>query len=701
MDVDTTIPAEEVKSEVKDSQQTNGIGHDPAQAHRSDASDSASKEPTQKEEGEEINQSTSTGAPSSDTTAAVRKTEQPSPTDSQNAPSDSNPSNNINTEKDGQPATAADSSANERPSPEAAEARSASSTMEAAPRLPPPAPARSYAPQFKFTTFAAMTAVPTRNVTSNFLKTEKNFVLKEMATKHRRRKRKAGAGKKIIVIHPGSRILRIGRASDAYPIATPHCIARRMRVKPTTSKIANGQQSATIAFVNDKYLEEIEADLKLRMRAAKRRPVANAKSQQRSFNTSTEPERILDHNDPYKVEWTDPVAEGEFIIGQKALNLPPSKNHTFKLSWPIVGGKLNEQDYPTPRVAIADLEAIWTKVIQEDLGIEPKKFMKHYAILVIPDLYNKLYVIELVNMLLKSMQFKGVMIQQESVCACYGAGVSTACVVDIGAEVTKVSCVEDGICLPNSRAMLKYGGDDITRCFTSLINRTGFPYRDLDLTQTYDWRLMEELKEKWCTMNEADLTVQVYSFFVRKPEKQTEKYQLKVYDEVAISPMCLFFPGVIRRWIEQRETNPSFEKIVNHEDINEDAPPVSQRHRDHNGLALDVVVAQSISNCGSEERSKKLYGSIILVGGGGLVKGFDRVLEDRLFQALPATLTTVEKVEVLPSPRDMDPRLLVWKGASVMGKLEMAKELWIKPLEWDLMGRKALRDKSLFVWSKD
>jgi len=45
------------------------------------------------------------------------------------------------------------------------------------------------------------------------------------------------------------------------------------------------------------------------------------------------------------------------------------------------------------------------------------------------------------------------------------------------------------------------------------------------------------LKEKWCTMNEADLTVQVYSFFVRKPEKQTEKYQVKVYDEVALSPM--------------------------------------------------------------------------------------------------------------------------------------------------------------------
>ncbi|GJJ75622.1 actin-related protein 8 [Entomortierella parvispora] len=829
---------------------------------------------------------------------------------------------------------------------------------EATPVAPAPAaPAIRYVPQFKFTTFAPLVPLPIRNVTSNFLKTEKNFVLKDLASKQKRRKRKAvgdeevkegespskdgdskensnsespeskdngeeavaakkkkqdemeairkgifadeeeeeeenedqdrgdkeneddseftsdsdsehsvinetdengetksssDAGKKIIVIHPGSKFLKIGRASDAYPIVIPHCIARRMRkpaVVPTTPKetkqeaaptettstetttVTDGVEGAPVPegdvekkeeeesngmdvdvdedeehehetkeidVVNDQYLQIIEYDLKQRMKAAKRRPVPNAKVQVRSFNSSTRPERILDHNDPYKVEWTDPAAEGEYIIGQKALNLPPGKNHTFKLRWPVVGGKLNDLDYPSPRVVVADLETIWTKVIEDDLGIDHKNFRKHYALLVIPDLYSKVYVTELVGMLLRSMQFKGVMVQQESVCASFGAGVSAACVVDIGAEVTKVACVEDGICIPNSRAVLKYGGDDITRCFSALVRRTGFPYQELDLAQTYDWRLMEELKEKWCTMNEADLTVQVYSFFVRKPEKQTEKYQMKVYDEVALSPMCLFFPGVIRRWIEEREIAPTFAKLTNYEDINEDAPAISLVNqntkktvatasaaaaaavaaaarsgtptltangeeagtpqvgtpsaatpvqtpapsavapvapvapvvpavvpfplepsvtttdksweiagtigKDHFSslVALDVVVAQSISNCGSEERSKKLYGSIILVGGGGMVKGFDRVLEDRLFQALPATLTTVEKVEVLPSPREMDPRLLVWKGASVLGKLETANELWIKPLEWELMGRKVLRDKALFVWqSKD
>ncbi|KAG0294624.1 actin-like protein arp8 [Linnemannia gamsii] len=858
--------------------------------------------------------------------------------------------------------------------PETTATTEAQTEPEAPPGLPPKP---VYVPQFKFTTFAPMTPIPVRNITNTFQKTDKNYVLKELAAgKQRRRKRKAeqadgeasseakpegeaqengsvaadaegesptvegesgilkrkrgdellairkgifadegdieeeadkenqengeietkdanedeesdefssdsdseesvmnemdengetrssaDMGKKVIVIHPGSRFLRIGRASDAYPIITPHCIARRIRVPPPLSTITNGSAkptggSETAAesqgeggasastgeetaeadqdkdqamdvddddddededsshspvpdVVNDRYLQEIEYDLKMRMKAAKRKPVNNAKTQVRSFNTSTRPERILDHNDPYKVEWTDPAVEGEYIIGQRALNLPQGKHHNFKLFWPIVGGKLNETDYVTPRVVVSDLETIWTKVIQEDLGIEPKQFRKYYAVLVIPDHYSKIYVTELIGMLLRSMQFRGVMVQQESVCASFGAGVSAACVVDIGAEVTKIACVEDGICIPNSRAVLKYGGDDITRCFAALVNRTGFPYQELDLSQTYDWRLMEELKEKWCTMNEADLTVQVYNFFVRRPEKQTEKYQVKVYDEVALSPMCLFFPGVIRRWIEERETKPAFTKLINHEDINdEDAPPIALMNqtskkstaaaaaaaaaaaragtpsltapgeenaqtsqaatpnatpaqtpapsalattstpapavgtpapsavvpavvvsaeppvipfamepsvrttdkawetagvigKDHFSslVALDVVVAQCISNCGSEERSKKLYGSIILVGGGGMIQGFDRVLEDRLFQALPATLTTVEKVEVLPAPREMDPRLLVWKGGSVLGKLDSARELWIKPLEWELLGRKVLRDKALFVWS--
>ncbi len=40
---------------------------------------------------------------------------------------------------------------------------------------------------------------------------------------------------------------------------------------------------------------------------------------------------------------------------------------------------------------------------------------------------------------------------QESVCATYGAGVSSACVVDVGDQKVSVCCVEDGNSTVNTR----------------------------------------------------------------------------------------------------------------------------------------------------------------------------------------------------------------------------------------------------------
>lgn len=53
------------------------------------------------------------------------------------------------------------------------------------------------------------------------------------------------------------------------------------------------------------------------MKTAKRRPVANAQTQVLSFNKSSQPETIADHNDPYKVDWTQ-IEEGvEYYVGEK------------------------------------------------------------------------------------------------------------------------------------------------------------------------------------------------------------------------------------------------------------------------------------------------------------------------------------------------------------------------------------------------
>jgi actin-related protein 8 len=89
------------------------------------------------------------------------------------------------------------------------------------------------------------------------------------------------------------------------------------------------------------------------------------------------------------------------------------------------------------------------------------------------------------------------------------------------------------------------GGDDITTVFASFLKRNKFPYSNMDISLSYNWRLFEGLKEKWCTLNEAEISVQVYDFFVRVPEKPTRKFQCKVYEEVFLAPLCLIFPGIL------------------------------------------------------------------------------------------------------------------------------------------------------------
>ncbi len=65
--------------------------------------------------------------------------------------------------------------------------------------------------------------------------------------------------------------------------------------------------------------------------------------------------------------------------------------------------------------------------------------------LVIPDIYNRLYLKELVSLLLSHLGFGGCFLLQDHVAATFGAGLGAACVVDLGDQKTSVSCVEDAL----------------------------------------------------------------------------------------------------------------------------------------------------------------------------------------------------------------------------------------------------------------
>lgn len=113
---------------------------------------------------------------------------------------------------------------------------------------------------------------------------------------------------------------------------------------------------------------------------------------------------------------------------------------------------------------------------------------------------------------------------QESVCSTFGAGVSSACVVDVGASKTSISCVDEGISLeecrcgsvartclrcplhwlhPMLRITLKSGGDEVTRLLHWMLKSIHFPYRDCDIRRHTDWDVVNTLKERICHLQEV------------------------------------------------------------------------------------------------------------------------------------------------------------------------------------------------------
>ena len=139
--------------------------------------------------------------------------------------------------------------------------------------------------------------------------------------------------------------------------------------------------------------------------------------------------------------------------------------------------------------------------------------------------------------MMRSIGFKQMCIQSESLCATFGAGLSTACVIDLGASSIKVSCVDDGIVLPETRLQLAFGGDDITALTLQVLLRAHFPYTEINLNRTYDWQLIELIKETMTGLNEAYVGLNLYSFEARRPGKRMAKYSLRLFDEAILAPL--------------------------------------------------------------------------------------------------------------------------------------------------------------------
>jgi len=362
---------------------------------------------------------------------------------------------------------------------------------------------------------------------------------------------------KIIVIHLGSQNMRIGRASDALPKTIPMCISYASHKPLETEEYAprpvrlfpDGTSEEMFGEDFTKKHTKLSNDLAASMRANKRNVLPKSKTLVKNFNAGASPDLIPEHNDPHRAEWTDvshdaPKNSNNWI-GLEAQRIPEDArqketNRLYRLRWPIQHGWLNELEFASVEGIVDEIENILWEALKE---IKVKDTKNYDVVFVVPDLYDKKYMESMLRSLLIELEFKQVAFIQEGLAAQYGAGYSMNCIVDIGAQKTSISCIDDGMIIEDSRINLKYGGFDVTETFIKMMLCDNFPYRDINLVRRHDFLLAEELKIKICTMDQADISVQTQNFHLRAPNKPTYFYKFKTYDEPILAPMGFFDPS--------------------------------------------------------------------------------------------------------------------------------------------------------------
>lgn len=527
------------------------------------------------------------------------------------------------------------------------------------------------------------------------------------------------------------------------------------------------------------------ADLKIHMRMHKRKVLPNSKELVVNFNKRYEPETISEHNDPLRIDWTEIPSNPEdapaYITGEAALRIPDHSTPRYKLFWPIQHGWYNEKEYGQKRDLFDDVSVILEDAIKNQLNLPRKCDLINYGcVYILPDLYEKRYVTQTLDMLMRDFGFGRVCFMQESLAATFGSGVTQACVVDIGAQKTSICCVEEGMCIENSRVNLKYGGADVTETFMRMMLHDHFPYQEINLKRRYDFLLAEELKCKVCTISEDSVVVNVESFHLRAPAQETRKYQFKTYDEPLLAVQGFFQPTLF----DNSSKLEGRRKVVDHSTdlydgspndpassaqsaiIAEMSPPVpvpseanGESFIDRNGMtngrqpsaipprlseaadrsspAPDSVAGdddstpapaadgnlQSTSNIlatsmrddvlpiigldraiftsiehgsrGDERKMRDFTGGIMLIGGCSLIPGLGPYLEDRLRQLKPGH---AKDVQVAGKPKDLNNQVVMWKGASVFGRLRSSRDSWIGAMEYDRLGARVLAYKCMWAW---
>jgi len=113
-------------------------------------------------------------------------------------------------------------------------------------------------------------------------------------------------------------------------------------------------------------------------------------------------------------------------------------------------------------------------------------------------------------------------------------------------------------------------------------------------------------------------------------------------------------------------------------------------------LPLDLAIFNSTRVTGDEKMRKYLQ-AVLVIGGTALTQGMAHALESRLQAIATPAVQNMEKVQIIPPPKEVDPCVLAWKGAAVLGKMDGVADLWLTQADWDTLGMRGLKERCFYL----
>ncbi|GMM31599.1 Arp8 protein [Martiniozyma asiatica (nom. inval.)] len=350
------------------------------------------------------------------------------------------------------------------------------------------------------------------------------------------RKRKAGEDEvengRVIILHPGSETVKIGWSDDVDPKFFLNVVAHKNKDKEENASVDNVDPPIERSDQWSAFRKEILTSFKERMKYYKRKYQPNCNEQCLNYNKKNQFESVE----------TDAVIApaGDVVISDDVLQLKDLSNWTLRSPF-ISGSKsgFNDRDlsYYSKDDLLGDVEMLLRHAFKT-FGLRSNGEFKNVKIIfIIPNIYTKAYVEYMVGLLIR-LGFSGVAIMQESLAYSFGSGLSTACIVDIGAHSTSIACIDEGVVLEHSRVELDYGLDSVTRVWGKCLMDKEIGWK-FNLNNLKDWWALRGVSVENSTFDDESVGVKTCGVTI-----DGKHWGFKVWDEVMTCPMSLFWPGI-------------------------------------------------------------------------------------------------------------------------------------------------------------